>query len=262
MTWAYYLIIFLLGAALGSFLNAYAWRVRNGTSVWRGRSRCRECETQIRWHDNIPIASFFVLQGKCRDCKKQIALQYPLVELWMGLAFVFVAQYHRLITDHWSLIIRDWFIVFILTLIFVYDLLHQEILDRFTLLPAGILFVFSLIFQSSNLPILQSISGMGIGALVAGGFFFLQFAVSKGRWIGGGDIRLGVLMGVILGWPNILVALMIAYVLGAVVGLVLVGTRKADMQSAVPFGTFLTAATFVAMFWGEGIVGWYRSLIM
>src|SRR3989338_9831802 len=123
MMWFIGVIIFLLGAALGSFLNAHAWRVRKGTSVWRGRSQCRECETQIRWYDNIPIASFFILRGKCRDCKKPIAVQYPLVEIWMGLAFVFVAWYHGLVVDAWAVIIRDWFIVFVLTLIFVYDLL-------------------------------------------------------------------------------------------------------------------------------------------
>ena len=98
---------------------------------------------------------------------------------------------------------------------------------------------------------------MLLAAFVASGFFFLQFVISKGRWIGGGDIRLGLLMGVILGWPNILVALMLAYVLGAVVGLLLVATRKADMKSAVPFGTFLTVATVVAMFYGNRIVEWY-----
>ena len=142
-----------------------------------------------------------------------------------------------------------------LVLIFLYDLKYQEIWDRFTLIPAGVLFVISLFFKW------HSWFDMLIGVLIGAGFFLLQYLVSKGKWIGGGDIRLGALMGIILGWQNTILALFLAYLIGAIVGLGLIIAKKKNRDSAVPFGTFLVIGTFVAMFWGERIVGWYLTLL-
>ena len=97
--------------------------------------------------------------------------------------------------------------------------------------------------------------------MIGAGFFLLQYLVSKGKWIGGGDIRLGALMGIILGWQNTILALFLAYLIGAIVGLGLIIAKKKNRDSAVPFGTFLVIGTFVAMFWGERIVGWYLTLL-
>ena len=102
---------------------------------------------------------------------------------------------------------------------------------------------------------------MLIGAIIGSGFFFLQYIISKGKWIGGGDVRLGFLMGIILGWPNILFGLFMSYILGAIAGLFLIIKNKRNIKSEVPFGTYLTLGTFIAMFWGEKIVGWYLGLL-
>jgi len=99
-----------------------------------------------------------------------------------------------------------------------------------------------------------------IGLVIGGGFFYLQYAISKGKWIGGGDILLGILMGVILGWPMILTALYIAYILGGVVAITLLLMKKKKFGNEIPFGTFLALATFVTMLYGEVIYNWYLNL--
>ena len=103
---------------------------------------------------------------------------------------------------------------------------------------------------------------MLLGILVGAGFFLLQYLISKGKWIGGGDVLLGVLMGVILGWPNILVALMLAYILGATVGVFLLLSKKKNLQDQLAFGTFLSVVTLLVMLWGDKIVGWYLKFIL
>jgi len=103
---------------------------------------------------------------------------------------------------------------------------------------------------------------MLFGALVIGGFFFLQFYLSNGKWIGGGDIRMGVLMGLMLGLRNGLVALFLAYVIGAAIGLVMLATKKADMKTRVPFGTFLVLGTLLVLMVGERLIGWYLGLFL
>jgi prepilin signal peptidase PulO-like enzyme (type II secretory pathway) len=101
---------------------------------------------------------------------------------------------------------------------------------------------------------------MMAGAAVAGGFFLAQYLLSRGKWIGAGDIFLGVMMGIWLGWPNTLAALLIAYVLGALGGLFLLVVRKRKLTSTTPFGTYLALGTFVALFWGQAIINWYANL--
>ena len=132
----------------------------------------------------------------------------------------------------------------------------MEILDRVTIVPAILLIMVSIIFGW------QSLFVMGIGAIVGGGFFLIQYMVSRGRWVGGGDIRMGVFMGVVLGWPNILFGLLLSYVIGAVFGVWLLVHKKKQLTSSVPFGTFLAIGTMVALYYGDTVVRWYISLLV
>jgi prepilin signal peptidase PulO-like enzyme (type II secretory pathway) len=136
----------------------------------------------------------------------------------------------------------------------MYDLLYQEILSSVVWFGA-----FTGLFFNAYLD--YNLSSLLIGALVAGGFFLAQFMISKGRWIGGGDVRLGVLMGVWLGWPVVLAALVLAYISGSIVGLLLMATKKKTLGSAIPFGTYLSASTLVCLLWGEAIVRWYAQFL-
>lgn len=254
-----YILFFLIGIAVGSFLNAWIWRMSVGKSVAKGRSICPQCAHQLAWYDNIPIVSFLLLRGKCRYCHKSISWQYPLVELLTGFLFTwafFVAEKTEEFLLVSGVLIRDWVIISLLIVIFVFDLRYQEIWDRTTLIPSALLFLCALIFDW------RSAEDMLIGAIIVAGFFLLQFMLSKGKWIGGGDVRLGVLMGVILGWKLSLVALFLAYVGGALwsIGLMLAGKLK--LASHTAFGTYLTIATFVTMYWGEDLLGWYLGMVM
>ncbi|MBT4120785.1 MAG: prepilin peptidase [Candidatus Magasanikbacteria bacterium] len=252
----YYIISLLLGISLGSFLNALVWRTRENIKIGKDRSMCPHCRRRLTWYENIPILSFIFLRGRARKCGKRISRQYPIVELVMGVLFLFVFYFHArgelVFTPE---IVRDWFIVFNLSFIFLYDFKYQEILDFSTIPSIIILVLFS--------PAIgwHSWQSIGLAMLIGGGFFLAQYILSRGKWIGGGDIRLGFLMGVILGWPNIVLGLFLAYIIGAVISLIMVSVKRQDFKGETPFGTYLVLGTFVAMFWGERIVGWYLSLL-
>ncbi|HQL52405.1 MAG: prepilin peptidase [Patescibacteria group bacterium] len=251
-----YILVFILGLAIGSFLNVCVWRKRKNISVIQGRSMCPNCQVFISWFDNIPLLSFILLRGKCRKCFKKISWQYPIIELITGLLFLFIAWWHQQQNIFLNLeMIRDWLIVSFLIFIFVYDLKYKEILTLPVWFLSALLFIFSL-FTGWNIWY-----KMLIGALVGSGFFFFQYIISKGKWIGGGDVRLGFLLGIILGWPNILLALFVSYILGALSGLYLIIKNKKNMKSEVPLGVYLTIGTFVTMFWGEKIIKWYISFL-
>lgn len=251
MNTLFLLTIFLLGTILGSFLNALIWRTRQEKSIVSGRSQCTSCHTQLRAFELIPIASFLLQRGKCRHCLEHISWQYPLVELATGL--LFVISYTTFQPDM-IMVLFAWFVVFVLTFIFVYDLRYQLILDRVTLPAIAIALLYHIIRDPAAWWVYV------VGAVIGGGFFLLQFVVSNGKWIGGGDIRLGALMGAILGWQLVLVALMLAYVVGAIVSVILVAMKKKTMASTTPFGTYLTGATLVVLYWGTGILDWYLQL--
>jgi len=251
-----YFIIFLMGLSLGSFLNSWIWRHWENIRIVSGRSICIHCRRQLSWYENIPVISYIFLGGKCRTCGKKIPWFYTALEIFMACAFVFIAWY-RLNFGHFTplLFSRDIFFITILTVIFVFDALHKVILPYIVWPGAVVGFLFNFfIFHFS-------LTSMLLGALAAGGFFLAQYLISKGRWIGGGDVRLGVMMGVWVGWPAVLVALFIAYVFGGSVAAVLLIAGRKKFNSQVPFGTFLAFGTVIAIYFGDEIVQWYLSLI-
>jgi len=244
------LVIFLSGLAIGSFLNVVIFRLGKKKSFWSGRSFCPKCKKKIFWYDNIPLASFLLLGGHCRHCKKQISWQYPLVELASGLIGVGLYWQNGLSLKFLALSIFSYFLL----VIFVYDLRYYLILDRLTVPAMVLALLFNLYFGFGFWNLI-------IAAIIGGGFFAIQFFVSSGKWVGDGDIRLGLLMGLMLGWKLLLVALFLAYLVGAIIGLVLIGLKKKKMSSQLPFGPFLAGATFVTLIWGQNLLNWYLNLI-
>jgi len=248
MTNIYYLLIFIFGLICGSFLNAVIYRLHANKSFLKGRSFCPHCQHQLKTKDLVPILSFIALKGRCRYCQKRICWQYPLVELGTALVFCLLFMYFG-----WSLEFIFYLIISLfLVIIFVYDFRYHLILDKVSITAIILALVFNLILGFSIISLL-------LGGLIGGGFFFLQFIVSKGKWIGGGDIRLGILMGFLLGWQKLLVAMFLAYFVGAIFSIVLIFLKKKKLKSHLPFGTFLTAGTFVALLWGQEIIDWYLS---
>ncbi len=250
-----YVLIFLFGLIFGSFLNSWIWRTWENVRIVAGRSMCIHCGRKLTWYENIPVLSFLYLNGQCRTCKKPISWYYPVVELATAFLFLIVAwQYVDRSLQSWFFI-RDLFFVVILLIVFIFDALHKIIIPTIVWLGAivGLFFnYFFLHFTWQNFV---------LGILIGGGFFLLQYIISRGRWIGGGDVRMGVMMGIWLGWPSILTALIISYVLGAVIGLGLLVFKKKAWTHEIPFGTFLSVGTFFTLFWGAEIVQWYMGLI-
>ena len=255
-----WLLFFVLGLAIGSFLNVVILHTHEGASLWRGRSRCASCHILIRAYDLVPVLSFLWLRGRCRGCHQPFSWQYPLVELATGLLFV-AAFWHVFgftSLPLWTaetilMLVRNLVLLSFLMILFVYDLGFGELPDRFTIPAIVIAFVLNL-FLGQAWPSLLA------GALVIGGFFLAQWLVSKKRWVGDGDIRLGVLMGAALGLWAGLIALWLAYVVGAIVAIFLLLFGKAGWKTQLPFGTFLTAATLFVLFFGELI--WESYLLL
>jgi prepilin signal peptidase PulO-like enzyme (type II secretory pathway) len=252
------LLIAFLGLAIGSFLNVVIGRLRSGETAWRSRSRCPDCHAVLRPSELVPLLSFVILRGRCRSCQKPISWQYPGVEF--STMALFLASYfvHGAATGLLSggavLMARDFVFIAGLTVVFVVDLLDRVVFDSVTIPMIVIAFAFNLAVGAVWWNLL-------LAAAVGGGFFLLQFVVSKGRWIGGGDIRIGAMMGMMLGFPGVLLALFLAYVVGALAAVALLAMGKAKWSSQMAFGTFLTAATMIVLFFGQPMLAWYASLL-
>ncbi len=248
----------LLGLVIGSFLNVVICRLRSGESGWRSRSRCPECRTTLRPSELVPVVSFLMLRGRCRSCRKTISWQYPAVELSTAVLFVSAYLSHggAGITGlgAWLPILRDWLFIAGLTVVFVIDLLDMVVFDSVTIPMAAIAFFLN--WAAGSRPL-----GLVLAAAVGGGFFLAQYLVSRGRWIGGGDIRIGAMMGFMLGFPGILLALFFSYVSGAIVAVSLLSAGKAKWTSQMAFGTFLSLGTVFTLFFGRFVLSWYAGLL-
>jgi prepilin signal peptidase PulO-like enzyme (type II secretory pathway) len=286
------IFIFIFGLSIGSFLNAVIYRLKAKKSVWRGRSFCPKCKKPLGFWDLIPILSFIFLRGRCRQCHQKISWQYPLVELATGLIFILVFYYFSLFTfsprfgeaGHLSLftVISLLFYLFIssvLIVIFVYDLKHYLIPDKViwpAIIVSSLYWLVGLIlyFTNNKEAFFKLYPGLSnyylvpnpfltlLGVLLGGGFFLLVVLISRGRWMGGGDIKLGTFMGFVLGFPQIILALFIGFISGSLVGLSLIALKKKTMKSQIPFGPFLVFGTFIALFWGNYILNWYFNILI
>ena len=247
-----YFFVFLFGLCAGSFLNCAIYRMEQKKTM-SGRSFCPNCKHVLNWKDLFPVASWLFLAGKCRYCKTKISAQYPLVETATGILFAVI---------FWKLGFKNLFelafmfyIAAAMVFIFVYDLKHFLIPDK-VLLPA---IAVALIYRLFNFSGFLYFFCASLGVFL---FFLILFLVSKGRWMGFGDVKLVVLMGLVLGVKNVLVALFLAFFIGAAAGVILMIMKKKGIKSEVPFAPFLIAGTFLALVYGDAIVNWYLRFLI
>ncbi|MBI4635486.1 MAG: prepilin peptidase [Candidatus Rokubacteria bacterium] len=238
----------ILGLVVGSFLNVVIARLPAHRSLWRPGSACPTCGAAIAWHDNIPLLSFLLLRGRCRACGAPISWRYPLVEFLTGGLFglawlVFGATRDALIA-----------IALLATLIAItfIDLRHQIIPDVITLpgVVAGLLANLT----TGRVPWVESVLG-----IVAGGGAFLVIILASGGGMGGGDMKLGAMLGAFLGWKVTLLSLFLAVVLGGILAIALLASGRSGRKDPIPFGPFLAVGGTVGLFWGERLVAWYLS---
>ncbi len=261
------LFVFLFGLMVGSFLNCVIYRIEKGESFLKGRSYCPHCKHKLGFCDLIPVLSFIWLKGRCRYCGKKISIQYPLVELATGALFVLFLnirfpQHGMLSGETFHVNEEIGYLVFIpfLVIIFVYDLKHYIIPDKVVFSAITVAAIYNLIRLSgedSPLQIWRGLSSPAFSAFGAAAFFLAIVLISRGKWMGVGDIKLAFLMGLILGWPNISVALFLAFLIGAIIGVGLMVFGKKTIKSEVPFGPFLVGGTLIALFFGKEIINWY-----
>lgn len=271
---------FLLGLSIGSFLNALEYRLdKKGLNMMQ-RSMCPKCKHVLSWKDLIPLFSFLFLKGRCRYCKKKISWQYPIIEFLTGSLFVITGIYFLDFFDFYS--VSAVFIYFGLTFLFscllsiflfigLYDLKHEIVPDKVTIPLIVLLLVLStsgLILKLAHVELWQRIidfqgitlirnfefvpfsnSVYSLLAGIVGGLFFVAIIViSKGKGMGGGDIRLGILMGLLLGLKGLFVSLYIAFIVGAVAGIMYAVKKKKLKGLIIPFAPFLSLGTIVSFF--------------
>lgn len=260
LTFLYFLSLFILGAAVGSFTSVLIYRLHSGKKgIFRGRSHCPECETQLRPIDLVPIASYLSLRGQCRYCSKEISWMYPLLEIVSGgifalvfVKFPFIDAQLNFDTAAIGLYLLHAFYAFVLIFTFFYDLHYYKVADEI-LLPAILIGLIATI----AFPLTPHFFDAIIGAGLALAFFGFQYLASRGKWIGLGDLRVGAFMGVILGWKMFLVALFVAYILGSVVSIIVAATKKKFFGVKIPFAPLLVTGTFAALFFGQELLDWY-----
>ena len=241
--------VFVFGLIMGSFLNCLIYRLETGRTFLQGRSFCPQCGHTLSWQDLIPVFSFLILKGRCRYCQKPISWQYPLVELATGILFLLCFMFHVLCSMY--------IITCFLIIIFVYDLKHSIIPDKVIYPAIAIALIFNFFARLTT----QSIAGLILSALASAGFFFLIWFFSKGKAMGFGDVKLGFFMGLFLGFPKILAALFFPFIIGAIIGIILIVFKKKTLKSEVPFGPFLVVGTFISLFFGDKIISWYLSFL-
>ncbi len=236
---------FIFGAAIGSFLNVCIFRLPAETSIVKPRSQCPYCQHPIRNVDNIPLISFIVLRGKCRDCGGKISWRYPLVELITAALALLLFLKFGLTLKFLTFFI---FTAVLIVITFI-DLDHQIIPDILTL-PGIPIFFLAAIFLV-KIPWMEALIGLLIGGGVLFAIAFVYELLTKREGMGGGDIKLLAMIGGFLGWKSLIFILLFSSFSGAIVGITAMIIKKQDMKYAIPFGPFLSAAAVAYPFWGE-----------
>jgi prepilin signal peptidase PulO-like enzyme (type II secretory pathway) len=270
--------VLLLGLCIGSFLNVVIYRLNENKSFLKGRSFCPSCKHKLIWKDLFPVFSYLYLVGKCRYCKTKISWQYPIVELATGIIFFLIFNFSAQggSASGWQFLNLAFlfYVASVLIIIFIYDLKHYLIPDNVLFPAIAIAFVYKVfvnlslshwdLIENWKLKIENSASivNLLLAIAISSGFFFVIWLVSGGKWMGFGDVKLAVLLGLILGFPNILVGLFLSFFFGAIIGIILIILEKKKSKSEIPFGPFLIFGTFLTMFWGEKIIAWYLNLVL
>lgn len=252
-----------LGFIVGSFLNVLVDRLPKDESVVIGRSHCDKCKKTLAWYDLIPLFSFISLKGKCRYCNTRLSLYYPTIELTTGILFVLVFLFVSKESSVYQVlsIMYIWELLYYLFItssfivIFFTDLKYGIIPDKVLFTAILVSFIYILLNTYYLMPILSA-----VGACL---FFLFLFLITKGKGMGFGDVKFAFLMGLVLGFPNIIVGLYVAFLTGALIGCILIIWRKRRMfGTAIPFGPFLVFGSLVAIFFGESISQSFLHMVL
>lgn len=248
----FYIILYIILALfIGSFLNVVALRVPQKESILKPGSHCPHCQEPLKWYDLIPVFSYILSLGRCRACKEKISPLYLLGELSTLVLFLLVPLR---IGFTWELLVA-YPLMMILVVVLISDLKYKIIPDR--IIYPGIVLMFILRIFIHPL----GFSSYIIGALSAGILLFIIAIVSRGG-MGGGDIKLFFLLGLVLGWQGALLTLLISVFLGTLVGIILLLSGHVKRGEPIAFGPYIVVGAVIAYFWGAGIISWYVGFFM
>ncbi len=244
-----YIIVFVYGIVIGSFVNVLICRLPEHENIATERSHCMSCGHKLRWYDLVPLFSWLFLRGKCRYCGARISAQYPIVEAVNGIGYVLI-----LFANGISLSSILYMLCFsILTAIAVIDWRTYEI-------PVGLNIAILALGVAGTIADYRNVWYHLIGMVTVSGFLLLLYIVTRGRGIGGGDIKLMGAAGLLLGWKHIIFALVIGCVVGSVIHIILMKVKGKDRVLA--FGPYLAVGLFAVMIWGSQMIDWYAGLFM
>lgn len=243
-----HIIIFIFGITIGSFLNVCIYRIPLGESIVTAPSHCMTCGRKLKWYDMVPVFSWLVLGGKCRNCKSKISVQYPIIEGVNGILYVMICAVNGL---EWSSMIYC-FMASALLVLSIIDWRTYEI-------PFGInVFLFVLGIAMTILDRGNLVEHL-IGMICVSGLLGILYLLTGGRAIGRGDIKLMFACGLILGWKMILLAFFLGCIIGSVVHIIRMSVKKAGRMLAM--GPYLSAGILLAALWGNAWINWYLSLL-
>lgn len=249
LTTLMYIFVFLFGITVGSFLNVCILRIPKHESIVTGPSHCTSCGKRLKWYELIPLFSFLALRGQCSACKAHISTQYPIIEavnglLWLLVLFVLGFTPQALI---------GCFLTSALIVLSVIDARTREI-------PFGISVFILVLGVIAALLDLQNWLSHLIGLFAIALPLYLVFAITGGRSIGGGDIKLMAGCGLILGWKIVLLGFFLGCFAATLIHLSLMAFKKADRT--LSFGPYLSVGVLVAMLWGSSVINWYLNLFV
>ena len=246
-------MLFLVGSIIGSFLNVCIYRLPRGQSIVTPPSHCPQCGERLRPWDLMPVASWLLLRGRCRNCNSSISFRYAFVELLTGLLFVWAFSVIGLSTELIKALI---FISFLIVIIFI-DLDHQLILDKVLIWMAGAGVIINLWI---GFPMPGALN-MLLAAAAGGGVLLLIAVLTRGG-MGGGDIKFMAVLGLWLGWPYIIIVLLLSFIIGGVAGLALIIFKLRGRKDFIPFGPFIALAALITLLYGLDIIFWYTGSFM
>jgi len=259
-----YVLGFVYGCVIGSFLNVVIDRLPNNESIIKGRSYCDHCHKKLTWFELIPIISFIIQEGKCRVCHQQLSVQYPIIELLTGLitfGFIFLNQ-----SDH----VVTWLTINIAQLVLIYSLIVISIIDLKLMIIPDEIILFLLIVGVIQLitrfivtgPSVILFQGMIIpsllSAIVLALFFGFLILITKGNGMGGGDFKLSIILGLFLGYSSF-IAIYLAFMIGGLFALILLILRKTKFGKQIPFGPFLALGSVIVICFQQQIVQFYLT---
>ena len=262
----YIVYIAVLGLCAGSFVNAFVWRLHENKNWINDRSVCTSCRHELAAIDLVPIISYFLLRGKCRYCHKKISIQYPLIEAVTAL--IFIASYiywPNNMTGFGVILFATWLLIVTLFMsLALYDIKWMLLPNKIVYSTLAVVFIYQVIilsFFSSDAygTLINDVLSVAVG----GCFFYAIYQFSKGKWIGGGDVKLGFVLGLLVGSPaKSFLVLFLAALMGSFVALPLIAVNKMNKKSVIPFGPFLIAATIIVVLFGSIIINWYMKNIL